>query len=422
MEDVRNKLSDILSWAGAIDDASVSDRWSLAVLCAARELESMAMRTSLYPSTASTSAAIMNFITAESLDQLFILGNVFEVPYDQFSTKDRLSLCAIRVAVAAVSDAAALRMADELVHRFILARDDVYAGQENTGHLILNVRELRLSVQDRAVLLMYMHRIVECVAVLPLCTSKAALDEIFGSWFTEMNRLIDAEEVDTEMFKLKLDFLQNLVRNVDATTSTSLSQYFDDSLDIFIDWSSKLVLRRTGIARDYVLKGIFIPLAAAPIRRHRGGESCQRVVATLRSLSTALARDLTSISGLWCAILNEGFGSRNLLELVFSDATVWETVVRCFLSSDAIVRKRACFITELFVQHWSCEQPAQEAVCSIHRLWLEDFVDAYRQVEGCSYLHLVYQVGSASIVPGPYEINLINTFTLLDLGAFGAAV
>jgi hypothetical protein len=412
-----------LSWAGTIDDASISDRWSLALLCAARELEAVTPNPPsphlLAATSASADASITNRITAESLNQLFFLGSVFEIYNDQFSTKDRLALCALRVAAAALSDAAALRMADDLVGCFILARDEACAGHSSTGQARLSLREMQLSSQDRAVLQRYVQRIVECVSALPQPTSKAALDEIFRSWFAEINNLVDAEEVNTEMFKLKIDFLRNVIRNADTTNLNSLSLYFDDSLEMFIDWSSTIVLKRTGIARDYALKGIFIPVAAAPIRRGHSGESTSKVVAALRILSAALARDLASVSTLWCAILNEGSGSRDFLDLVFSDAAIWDVVVACFLSSDAIVRKRACFIAELFIQRCASERPAPPAA---PRLWLEDFVDAYRQVEGCSYLHLVYQVLISTNVPAMWNSSNRLYFIFVDMGSFGAAV
>lgn len=432
MERVRSKVLDVVSWAGPIDETSVADRWSLALRCAARELEDAAAAAVAVASCNAPaplpgpSCGSLLCAAPESLNQLLELGNVFDFTGDALALNDRLVLCAMRAALAlspsspsssssaasSSSHAAALRMADDLVCCFLLPIDGTDAGGDTTVRGDIWV----LPAVHRAVLQTYVSSIADSVAALPPPLAKTALDEIFRSWFIAIKRLADSEEgVECKLLALKVDFLRHVISHCCKCSESALSQYFEDALEIFLESSSALVQTRQGGVRDLMLKGLLIPVIVECVRR--GGErNAGLAIAALHSLAEALAKDLLSLSALMCAILNEGAACLSLAAQIFSDATTWNIVVACFLSKDAIVRKRACFITDIFIQHWDRDtqsnSKSSKAAGSKSRLWLLDFVDAYRQVESCSYLHLVYQVRYLASILQLCNIRILPHFML----------
>ncbi len=128
-------------------------------------------------------------------------------------------------------------------------------------------------------------------------------------------------------------------------------------------------------------------------------------------LCAAILGDLLASSSLIC-LMHQHFSSTSkfheLRPDLFNDEIFWGLVQRCFLSEDVVMRKRGGLLVEQFLQaaepkehasrdDSSCRKPAKAGprAAAAPRHWLHDFIEAYRQIEGCSYLHLIFQVSLA---------------------------
>lgn len=184
-------------------------------------------------------------------------------------------------------------------------------------------------------------------------------------------------------------------------------------------------IRHTNNASRQLLVKALLPAIFANIFRSSNVSEkavTESIILQFWSLTVTVSEsDLNSASSVICIILNSLKSSQLPLSdchvvmiAVFEHHSFWPIVIKCLLNDDAVVRKRGGFMAQQFISLIEAVAPFDKKsakaalksksvnreksenckieVPNISRHWIYDVIEAYRQIEGCSYIHLVFQV------------------------------